>query len=84
MNRYELLKLLKELSKGFVDKKIDGGLYAYITESLIMLNLESVPELEDFADFLAQYHPHKDLPELYSDEELKLRIYQLFKIKKND
>lgn len=80
MKKNELLVILKILSEGFVDNKIEGNLYANIVESMIVLNLELVPDLEDFADFLAQYHSPKDMPELYSNEELKKKIKEVFKI----
>lgn len=78
MKKDELLSVLKKLSEGFIDNKIEGNLYANIVESLVVLNLELVPELEDFADFLAQYHSPKDMPELYSDSELKEKIKKIF------
>ncbi len=34
-------------------------------EGLIMCNISLIPKLETFADFLAQYHNPKDMPELY-------------------
>ncbi len=80
MKKEELMAVLKKLSEGFVDNKIEGNLYANIVESRVVLNSELVPDLEDFADFLAQYHSSKDIPELYSDEDLKKKIEEIFKI----
>ncbi len=81
MNRKELYTILKRLSSGFLRKKIEGELYAYVTESLIMTNLNIIPELEEFADFLAQYHPKPDIQELYGNKELIEKIRVLFKIR---
>jgi len=74
MNQLELLTIIKELSNGYIDKKIEGRLYARTTESLIMTNIEIVPELKEFADFLAQYSPNNNSSELFGDEELRNKI----------
>ena len=51
MKKVDLYAILKQLSNGFIENKIDGKLYAQIVESLISINLKLAPELEDFADF---------------------------------
>lgn len=81
MNKTDILIILKKLAQGFLDNKIEGNLYQWITESLIMTNLDLVPELEDFADFLAQYKHNSDMSELYGDKELKQKIKKIFKWK---
>jgi hypothetical protein len=73
-SKEKILEKIKELSEDFINGKINGKDYADEVEGLIMINLETVPELEEFADFLAQYHPNKDMPELYSDDDLKKKI----------
>lgn len=81
MNRRELYSVIRTLSDGFLKGKINGELYANAVESLIMTNTKMIPELEKFADFLAQYHPNQDIPELYGNRELKEKIKVLFKLK---
>ena len=80
MEKSEITQILKELSKGLKNNEIDRNLYAKVVESLIIGNLEIIPELEHFADFLAQYHSPKDAPELYSTNELINKINEIFGI----
>jgi hypothetical protein len=80
MKRNKIIETLKDLSKRFLEDKIAGKEYARTAESIIMSNVELVPELEEFADFLAQYSPDRDIPELYSSKELKSKIKKTFKI----
>jgi len=81
MNKNEFKKIIKLLSKGFILGKIDGLLYSNVCESLIATNLSLVPELEYFADFLAQYHSNPEMSELYGNNELKKKIKEVLKIK---
>ena len=70
MDKGELYIIIKNLSAGFLDEKIDGSLYSKIVESLISLNLNIVDvELEEFSEFLAQYKSKPDIPELHGDNE---------------
>ena len=78
MEKKDIIWLIKSLSKAYLENKIDKNYYASIVESIIGLNINLLPELMDFADFLAQYHHPKDMPELYSDEELIEQIKKLF------
>lgn len=81
MNQENLKNLVKDLSIGFLNKKIDGKLYAKITEGLIATNEQfSNKELLDFADFLAQYSPDDPEPGLYNDKDLIKKIQDLFNI----
>jgi len=73
-----LMKYLEELSKQFLIKKIHGNEYANIVEGIIRENLSIIPKMEEFADFLAQYHDPPDIPELYGNEDLKKRIVKIF------
>ena len=81
MDKNKLIIILKELSEGFLKNKIDGKVYAKVVESLIVTNLDLVPKLEEFADFLAQYNPKPDMPELYGDKDLVKKIKGLSIIK---
>ena len=81
MNKKDLYEILRKLSEGYIKNEVSGKIYAYTTESLIAVNLDLVPDLEDFADFLAQYSPNQDLPELYNDKDLKKKIKIVFKLK---
>jgi len=81
MKQKEILIILRELSLGYLNKEINGKLYARVCESLIVLNLDLIPKMEDFADFLAQYSPNNDLSELYNDQDLKKKIKEIFKLK---
>lgn len=74
MKREKIIQKIKELSQNFLDKKISGSVYAKNVEEIIALNLEEVSELEDFADFLAQYHDPKDDLSLYGNSELIRKI----------
>ena len=80
LNRADLIRKLKGLSRAFLDGNIDGKVYSRTTEGLIATNIKLVPELEEFADFLAQYEPKPSMPELYSDKDLKKKIKKVFKI----
>ncbi len=79
MKKEELLIILKELSLGYLNKEINGRLYARVCESLIIINLSLVPKMEDFADFLAQYSLNEDLPELYNEKNLRKKIKEIIK-----
>ena len=82
MEKKELYAVLKKLSEGFLDKKIESDLYAKIVETLILTNINIVHDkLEEFADFLAQYKHNPDMPELYGDKELTQKIKKIFKFK---
>ena len=80
MDRTEIYSILKKLSEGFLLGSIKGDLYTYIVEALIVTNIKLVPELENFADFLAQYHSSRDLPELYGDKDLIKKIKKIFNL----
>ena len=62
------------VGKGFLDKKMDGKLFARVTEGLIASNLGLVPELEEFANFLAQYNPDSTSVNFFKNEDLKKEI----------
>jgi len=81
MQRNELYQILKKLSQGYIEKKIKEEFYAQLLESLIVFNLDIIPELEELSDFLAQYKHNPDMPELYDDKELTKKIKKIFKLK---
>ena len=81
MNKTDLRDFIKMLSQGFLQKKIDGRLFAKFAEGLIAVNEDIADDsLNDFADFLAQYDPDGSEPELYNNKELIQKIKQVFKL----
>lgn len=83
MEKKDLIEIIESISAGLINNKIDSNLYSDIVESLIRCNLDQVPELEEFSDFLAQHHSPKDAPELFGDEELKSEVKKVFNLEVN-
>ncbi|MBN2880887.1 hypothetical protein JXM83_02430 [Candidatus Woesearchaeota archaeon] len=77
MNREELLEIIKKLSTGYKNKIIVGQLFSYTVESLIMTNLDLVPELEELADYLAQFDENATEKYFYSREDLIHKLIEL-------
>lgn len=75
MDKEELHLILTKLSRGFIENKIDGNLFAFVVEGLITTNLNLVPLLEELSDALAQYHEPNDTKGLVK----KKRIIGLLK-----
>ena len=75
----EIVNLLESISRGYIEKKIDGKLYAYIVENLIALNRSILKrKFLKFSEFLAQYDSDSQDSELYNDFDLKHKIRELF------
>ena len=81
MKENDTVEIIRKLSRGFLEKKIEGKLYAWVTESLIVCNKINLSKRYiDFAHFLAQYSPNQEIPELYGSRELKKKIKELFEL----
>jgi hypothetical protein len=70
MNKTQIYKKISELYKRFRSREIEDNLFAKEIETLIITNIDIVPELEELADALALFHEPKDDPSLLGRNEL--------------
>ena len=71
----DLKAIVERLSRYYLAGEVSGRAYAWLAESLIASSghMQTVPELEEFAEALAFYSPLGE-DGLFGDEELKRRV----------
>ena len=78
----DMIEILTLISNEYLRGNIRGKFCSDLMEGLIRTNLNVVPELEEFADFLAHYHPEPDPknPGLLRDTDLRRELRRRFRL----